>query len=817
MNHSTIRSLLLGATAVATCAIAPAAWAQSQFTFDLPAQPLAQSLRAVASRSGATVGFDPEVVAGLSAPALRGAYSPADALKALVAGRGLEVRSTAGGSFSVVRSRLAQGDTEAAEAVETSMVEEVIVTAGKREQALSKVPGSVSAMTGDKLEKMNASKLSDYVAFIPGLSFSASTGRPGAGALSIRGIAPGTPSATTATYVDEVPYGSSSGAMRGGLYALDLDPSDLQRIEVLKGPQGTLYGASSLGGIVKYVTRKPDLNDVEIRTGQELNSIEGGEVGYKLRGAISVPIIQDKLAARVSAFVRRDAGYTDDIGAGGDDINRADAWGARATLYFRPTDALSITVTGLATESESAGNNVVQYDPVTGRAELGDLKYQRYAKEPYELTARLLSAEINYDFGAFDLISASSFTQNRQHETSDITNDFEGFEGISPTSPAVAVAAEDFDKFTQEIRLASKQNGHFEWMVGAFYQRETIDIDTVYEKLDPQGRPIDLPIPLGERFSTGGLREKAAFVNATWYLTPSFDIGVGYRHSEIDQDVTRRQRGTGVTGGDVFLVTKREASEQADSWLATARWRIDDQTMVYARAASGYRPGGTRGTPPGAPANFATMYTSDSLWNYEIGGKYRSPDGRLTAEVAAFWIDWKDIQTLEVVGSGTVSGNAGTAISRGVEFGAQLVPIDGLTLAANLTYTDARYTEDNAAIGVFDGDQLNYTPKWAAGVQGEYAWSVFGNWDAFVGGDYRYQSKRFNVPFFGTRLELPGYGLWGLHAGLEDARFRASIYVSNLTDERGWAGYGSGGYFGIPLTMVISEPRKIGVSFSQKF
>jgi iron complex outermembrane receptor protein len=676
------------------------------------------------------------------------------------------------------------------------------------------VGGAVAAVSGGKLEERGADSLQDYIAFIPGVTLQ-SYGTPGFGVVSIRGIAAQSVGAATATYIDEVPFGPSSALTEGGLFTLDLDPSDLERVEVLKGPQGTLYGASSMGGVIKYVTRAPDLQKTAASVSENFNMTQNGTSGLKLRGAVSLPLIEDELAIRLSGYYRHEGGYVDDVGVGGEDTNRADNRGFRAALLYKPLDDLSIRLNAMEQDTATHGQNVVDYDLATGRPVNGDLTQFRYLSEPFTVKIRLYSAEINYNLGKLDLVSATSYSSLDPTAKSDGTSIYMALGIPYATAQTPLGGYSDFptSQVTQELRLVSERMGVVEWMFGGFYQHESLHDD---EKVTSYFGPDGLPNPnlnLEDVYRTGALTEYAGFANATIYLVPRFDVTAGFRDSRISQTRLRGAEGllANPANPGVYAVTYQAFSESSDTYLAAARWRVTDDVLLYARAASGYRPGGGRSVPVGAPAGFPTTYTSDSLWSYETGVKLRELEGRLTLDADAYWINWKNIQTLQPVAGKTVDGNAGTAISRGIEFQIDYVPYRGLTVGANTAYTDARFTEAVPGINVFDGERLYYVPKWTAEAHSDYSMPIGAGLRGFVGGDYQYQSLRYDE----NRTPLPGYGVWNVHTGLNNDRYRVNLYVNNLTNKIGLLGYNTGGY-GAPYGFAVSTPRTFGVTFAEK-
>jgi outer membrane receptor protein involved in Fe transport len=796
-------------------AASTAARADSVEEFDIPAGELVTALDLLAKQSGVEFVYSTEQLEGLRTQGVHGQFTAASAVAKLLEGTGLSLTVHPGGALLIApalptttpQSHYAQESPDA--------LEEIVVTASKRSEAISKVGGAVSAVSGEKLEERSADSLQDYVAFIPGVTLQ-SFGTSGYGVVSIRGIAAQSVGATTATYVDEVPFGPSSALSEGALFTLDLDPNDLERVEVLKGPQGTLYGASSMGGLIKYVTRAPDLTKLEANASESFSFTEGGAPGEKVRAAVSLPLIEDELALRVSGYYRHTGGYIDDVGVGGEDTNRSNSRGFRAALLYEPLSDLTIRLNVLGQYTAAHGENVVDYNLANGRPVYGDLTQLRYTSEPFEERIRLYSAEAHYHFGRLDLVSATSYSTLDPATSSDLTTLFAalGRTYASPQAPLSDYSVFPTSKVTQELRLVSARMGLVEWMLGGFYQRESLHSSLALTSYFGPGGLPDTAFDPGAAFRNGMLTEYAGFANATVYLLPQFDLTLGFRDSHISQ--TRERSGTGLlynpTDPDAYVVTYQSLAEKSDTYLAAVRWRVTDDVLLYARAASGYRPGGGRSVPPGAPANFPDFYTSDSLWSYETGVKVRELQGRLTVEADAFWIDWNNIQTLQPILGTTVDGNAGSAVSRGIEVQANYVPARGLTLGMNAALTDARFTQSVPLINVTNGERLYFVPKWTAAAVGEYSKPVGAGWSGFVGGDYQYQSLRLDL----NRTPLPAYGLWSLHTGVRNDRCRLNIYVNNVTNERALLGYGSG-LSGIPYGFVVNTPRTIGVTVFESF
>jgi outer membrane receptor protein involved in Fe transport len=338
-----------------------------------------------------------------------------------------------------------------------------------------------------------------------------------------------------------------------------------------------------------------------------------------------------------------------------------------------------------------------------------------------------------------------------------------------------------------------------------------------YRATNPDGSTLVLPAPFNPLYNiyqTDSVREYAGFANASYYFLPNLWLSAGYRYSSVTTEDTQQNSGFLNFPPDPALIQTQAYSDKGDkgTYLGSLSYKPLDNMLLYARAASGYRPGGTRPIPPGAPADFSTTYQSDTLWNYEAGVKGRWLDGRLTANADGYWIDWTDIQQYVLVNSFTVTGNGGKARSRGVEASMTAEPVKGLDLTADFTSTDARFLEANPALNILQGQRLPYTGKWTSGVTANYSVPVIAGWNGFVGGDFQYKSASITI----DRFKEDGYALLGLHAGARTSSLTVTAYVRNLTGQwRIVSAASSATQF--PFEALVTEPRTIGVSVSQSF
>jgi iron complex outermembrane recepter protein len=713
---------------------------------------------------------------------------------------------------------------DAAQPADSDTLTTIIVTAEKREEPLKDVPMSVTALGGGSLDMLQDRDFSDYAAMVPGLSLVSS--QPGLTRLTLRGQNAGGVGSTVAVYVDESPFGSSSALLNGSILSGDFDTWDLQRIEVLRGPQGTLYGSNSEGGLLKFVTTAPVLGSFSGAAEVTGESVDHGGQGGDVRAVLNLPL-GDKVAFRISGFDQDVPGYVNDPLSGKSDVNEGHKEGGRASLLAAPTDDLSIRLTATSQQSKYDGTGAIDVDPVTLKPVHGDLTQERYIGEPSSFKYENYNGTINWNAGPFSILSTTSYGILNSDTFSDATNQLlaPGFtvgdllgEAIGPNLGAYLDDLVDMRKFTQEIRLSSPASDRLEWQVGGYYTRETGALIEHLNAMDiPSGAPAglaSLEIPI----IASTYKEWAGFGNLTYHFNSQFDIQAGGRYSSNQQ--TDSESVTGLLVQPQIFSTP--SSGHVFTYSAAPRWHIDANTMVYARVATGYRPGGPNALPPLAPPDVPREYGADKTTNIELGLRSTQLDGLLSIDVAAFHVDWKDIQLIEAIGGFNFNGNGGTARSQGLEWTFGYIPVHGLTFTWTGAYTDAQLTSDAPAVHGNSGDPLPYAPKWSTSADGEYDWAAFSNYKGFVGATWSYVGTRstdFGSSAAATpaQVDLPSYNSFAARVGLENDRYRVTLYGKNLGDSRGITSYTSSGAPGLAGEITVIEPRTIGVTLSAKF
>lgn len=727
----------------------------------------------------------------------------------------------------------------------TTYLGDIIVTAQKRSQTLIDVPQSISVVSGEVLENQDATNFADYLKNVPSLQLV--QGTPGQGRLVLRGVNTGGVASTVAVYVDETPFGSSTALANGAELAGDFDTFDIAQIEILRGPQGTFYGASSLGGLLKFVTNEPTTDLVEGKLLGGIESTEGGAASWRGAAMINIPL-SDTLAFRASGSYRDQGGFIDSIGTGGsnvaDDINDFQSYGGRASLLWTPDSRLSVRLSALTQDLHADGApSFVEADPATLEPLYDGLTMSEYVPSFSDVEYRLYNATIGYDLGFATLTSATSYGEQLQSQRTDYTANLSG-PLAGPLSdmlemlgaPRIPVNNAFFDqsvesrRWTQELRLASNGGDRLEWLVGGYYTHEKAGIFQQLKLVEPGSlTPIAYPLELAKFSLDSRYEEFAGFANATLHLTPRFDIDLGGRYSH------NRQRADQVSGGLLLAgspsLAGLRSSDNVFTYSVAPKFKLSDRASVYARIARGYRPGGPNVVPPGAPAGTPTTFDPDTVTSYELGFKGETDDGVFAIDASVFHIDWKDVQLHAVVNGFGVNVNGAGAEINGAEIAATLRPIDGLVTSVNLAINDATLSGDTdpLVVGAVEGDRLPFTPKYSVSLNADYEWALGDDMTASVGGSLRSlssQSGNYDPTYLALYGHFPGveaYEVVDLRAGLDFGRYSVNAYVKNLTDSDGVTATQSltaNGFFQHPggaIGVGMIRPRTAGLSLTVEF
>ncbi|MBN7797522.1 TonB-dependent receptor [Parahaliea mediterranea] len=675
-------------------------------------------------------------------------------------------------------------------------LEEVIVTASRREQSLRDVAASVVAVDPADFALKGLQSVEDVVRYTPGVQFE-SRGQPGLGTLTARGIPQLASTPVFAIYADETPVTSSTAYANGDSIFLDGMLLDVERVEIIKGPQGTLWGASAVGGALRYITSKPNLQAFEGSLGLDVNSVSSGDTGNTVSGRVSIPLIEDKLGLTIAGFTRDVAGYVDrvqgpmgiDPGKTLDrDVDGGDVEGYSFDLLYQATDDLGLRLNYLKQESSSdALSEVTLAGPGSTDGLLGDYSSVEDGTRK-EVEFEVVSGTITYDMAFATLISSTSYAENSLLTAQDVTRSFGPLIDLLLQRP-VGTSSLTFDaesrseKFVQEIRLASRADGDLEWQAGLYYTDE--DTSNVQGgRIEP-----DTPVVFSDASFPSNYTEAAVFGSVTYYFSDNFDVQLGARYSDNEIELDFTAEGLLVTGGP-RVQSRQVIDDTVDTYLLSARYRPGENVSLYTTIASGYRPA----TPNLPVVNLATgdlatteFVESDTSWSYEAGAKGWALDGLISYDLALWYATYDNFQApLLVNGLNTIT-NADSGLSAyGFESVTALNLTDDFEITLNMGYTHSTLDDDEPGFGGEKDQDIPGVPSWKASLQWSYAFELAAGWNASFGGGVRYIDDFVtNFPLAGALAgEVDSRVITDVNLGVERGPYRLSLYATNLFDER---------------------------------
>jgi len=736
-------------------------------------------------------------------------------------GRPLQLAIAAAlGSMSLAATAQQVTPDRVAATSEVEPIETVVVTAQRRREPAREVPLSADVVRGEALERAGYQSLSDLAALLPGVNYNEAGSGTGQSQVTMRGISTGSQvGATVSMYIDDVPFGSSSGYAGGGSSALDLGLFDLAAAEVLRGPQGTLYGAGAMGGLIKYVAVEPDTKERVANVSAELSNTKDGKLSHVARGVMNAPLQEGVLAVRATLYRRNEGGFVRDRNHGVDPVDGLGTKGARVAFLLTPHPDLSVRLTALSQKQHRDGSSTEDIDIATGQPVDGPHTKRLFVSEPVEVRNDLVSLAIKADlkWATIDAITGWQRSINDgRADPSALYVPYLAQAGI--VAPGYALDYRFYNrKLTQEVRLTSARSRQFEWLAGAFYTDESGFKSQHLQPLNSSFVPVQ-PLLADAQFPST-FREAAVFGTGTYFLNERSDLSVGVRRSQNRQHLDQRFAG-------LFAPAPQpdaSSSESVTTWMLTARWRPAARQALYLRAASGYRPGGPlpviRNPLTGQPLNNPS-FQSDTLWSYEAGWKGDIVAGRLAGELALYQIDWKDMQVFTTSAGFSGIGNAGRARSRGLEATLRGRPMDGLRVAAALSLIDAKLVDDNVHLGGVAGERLPDTARVSAALQLDRDFSVHGK-QAYVGATLRHTGERFNAfakPPANPLYRMPAYSTVDLRGGVELGKASIGFYLRNLLDRRGQSSADTTlSALGAPARVNIVAPRTLGIQFNYAF
>lgn len=661
---------------------------------------------------------------------------------------------------------------------EVRPLEEVIVTAQKRAERLEEVPISISVLSGSDLDRANVSGITEVLNTVPGVA--SIEHYAGGSQISVRGVAAGSPvfdgSSPIAYYLDSVPFGFVRTAV-----APDANAYDMQRVEVLRGPQGTLYGASALNGVVRVLTADADLEKFEFKARTSASSTEDGSGNYRADGAINVPIVSGKLAARAVVGYEDLSGWIDRPNE--EDANDSELRTARLKVNGQLTDRLSVDLSGWFSRNDYGA------PPTSGDGETN----ASLVDEPIAVDYDVYGLKLAYELPAFTITSSTSSIDYSNIGDLDFTPI--GF-------PATLTTDLNSEVFAQEVILSSNANGAWRWSVGGFYRdaedrTEQILFGTLLVDFVDTSESVALFGEITRVFADG-----------------RFELTGGLRYFEDDVGVEDKLPGT--------IVPKSTNSFDAVSPRVVLTWHPSDRSTAYLSYAEGFRSGANQ--TPGALSIVSTFppAEADTLRNYEVGVKGSILGGRLGYETAVYYIDWEDVQQAITVGTLGFAAlvNGESASGFGVDMALTAQPADGLQLGVNFSWNDL--TMDSVLqSGGFDlilpGDRLNRSPEYTAGASAAYSFPIGGGGlTGQVSASANYISEQITRSVFGGPVSGTGDSVVVGRAAfsIDATRWGAGLFVNNVNDERGATVTPP---FGAADWSSHVRPRTMGVQLEYRF
>lgn len=737
-------------------------------------------------------------------------------------------------------------------------IDDIIVTANRRDSTLQEVPMSISAVSGAALEKKGITDFQSLAASVPSLSFRSSG--PGRQKLTLRGLSSSAGVAPTVSfYIDDMPVSTVSSAATSSSQQSVIDPNlyDLDHVEVLRGPQGTLYGSSSMGGTVRIITRQPVMNKVQGKILIDGSTTAHGGRNYGLNGALNIPVVEDIAALRVVGTYTRNSGYIDKLvgdfpaetfvtqpgDAQGNpvppivareatgpvqrikDVNSDNTLALRAALRIQTPDG-RLYIKPYIFYQKINQDGAPSFDSVPGDLD----QRRRYdVPETYHDRFILASGTVGYDFHWAQLISASSYIDRNVTGLEDVGDAITYLLGADVGAPWKAPSNTRLRDFTQEVRLTSNGDQPFSWLFGYYYKHAKsvggYGVDTAPGILPPG-------FAVAEVNMKSVFTENAVFgeVNYRPLERLTLTIGARYFSNKFVLDNSALGQAFGNPFGPASVVDKSTRQSGVNpKFLVSYKAFSDGQ--IYLTAARGSRPGGVNIAVPAdrcaadlvaiGRTSAPTSYDGDNLWSYEGGIKSRI--GRnATVDVAAFHIDWSKVQQsigLPQCGFNYVD-NAGSAQSTGFEVQVDMEPIKGLKLSGGVGYADAHITSAAPGTGLVRGQPLLDAPRWTGNVQAEYSLAL-GPGALTLASSWNHVDKSYDVFNGGSYFDSvkPAYNIVDLRAAYAIGQWTVSAYVKNAFDERAIYNRTATVVQNIPVfrRVTTNRPRTIGLSLAASF
>jgi outer membrane receptor protein involved in Fe transport len=772
----------------------------------------------------------------------------------------------AGGAFASPAATDASANTTTGD---ESGLEEITVTAERYTSTIQNTPISISALSGDQLQAQGITTVQEIARDVPGLSMRYAS--PGLTEYEARGLASnGGAAPTVGFYLDEIPL-SPPALSQSGKVVIDPDLYDVQRVEVLRGPQGTLYGSGSMGGTVRVLTNEPKLGTFEGSVQATGSDTDGGSGNGSANLMMNMPI-SDTLAARVVLSYLYRSGWIDNITVHPfpvalgvpnytqplntvpvtndyHDANNDTQYGGRLSLLYKPSEDFSILGEAMTQSLHTGGYDLL--DGATSSAGPTTVYNAHYEAFPLREGIRddisIFGLTIKANVGFADLTSATSYFGRTGVQVQDAsTSIYYSNGGGTPYVPVGYAERDPSHQVSEELRLTSHDVGGFHWVAGAFYSK----LGSVWNEIGASPLAATPSVPDGSFFTSWnayGVRQTALFADASYKFTEQWKLSAGaryYQYKSHQDEFSWGLDGPNQTPPAASVVTT--AKNSGANPRVNLSYMPDPDLTLYATVARGFRPGGANQIlPPPNESPFCKLpgplqFSPDSVWNYEVGEKARMFDNWLTVNSDVYYIKWHNIQQVFTLTCGyQFYDNAGDARSFGpeLEVSAKLTP--ELTASLSGAYTDAQINHPNGNYTIYLTTQVTEpngtrpcqtggssctapvmnVVKDTASFALSYATTVMSDWNVTARANYAFVGSSYDVAYY-FGYKLPAYSLVNARAGLGHGNWDADLFVDNLTNRVALVSANNTSFqFNIPQVVRYStnQPRTVGVQLNYKF
>jgi iron complex outermembrane recepter protein len=791
LRRTRLRSALLGLACSLSLGLPALADALRQI--DVPAGDLVHALESLARQVDVNIVYQAPQLAGLHTSGVSGKLTPQEAVKKLLEGTSLTVSTDPSGAMLIALPRVPLSDEGRV------TLEEIVVTAQRREQKLIDVPIAVSVVGGNELHGRGATNLQDIQYAIPGLSvlnFS-----PGQERIQLRGISGSTGLPTVGRYLNEMDINGDDVA-----YGFDLRLYDMERVEVLRGPQPTLYGEGSMGGALHYVTVKPNLAEFGGYVEGEGGTQKDGGGVFRTDGALNLPIVPGQLALRVVGGFDHSGGWIDNTATGRQDQNSDAIKTGRATLLWQPTESLSVSLLGLHQDTDDDNENFgMRERTVTNLAPFSFAEH-----------VNLENLVVTYATGPVTLLSSTGYYGRRFTTSIDLsallvpTLALFGFPPGYVETVGLGGPAEEHN-LTQELRLVSNDKGPLHYIVGGTLRRYRVDSSAATVTT-----PNPLPFALIATTQQNGSTSESAYGEISYVFKSGFEALAGLRYFHDKRTVDDTTTNFGLTPPSDVHAADFHSLNPRVNFL----YHVSSDGIVYFNAAKGFRSGGfnavASASAQAAGVQLPTTFDPESLWTYEIGAKQELLGRRLVIEAAAYYNQWDNLQT-QVFAPGSVlsvTTNGGKADGPGFDLTLTGKPVAGLTLSGTVGLNRMRYRADT--LQHVDGDHIDYTADLTYSLSAEYRRLLTQRLTGFFRTDFQHSS-----PLYFTERNLAGVGVLksddqntlNMRLGGEFRSLEGYLFVNNVTDSDGVI---TPNLLNDPPS-ILPRPRTVGVGFRVGF